>query len=235
MAIGLIGKKIGMTRVFTKDGISIPVTVVQIEPNTVVAIRMLDKHGYSALQLGAFPAKEKHLTKPEIGHLKKANVRLFRVLREFRVDDLAGYNVGQELGVSDVFTPGELVDVVGKSKGRGFTGTIKRWDFGGFPKSHGHRYHRAVGSIGNRSDPGRVWKSKRMAGHYGSSTVRIQALLVVDILPDKNAILLKGSVPGPKGERVIVQKSSISNRKSKRLKLMRSKPLIEGVIKGEEV
>ncbi len=234
MAIGLIGKKIGMTRVFTKDGVSIPVTVVQIEPNTVVAVRTSDEHGYTALQLGAFPAKEKHLTKPEIGHLKKANVGLFRVLKEFKMDDVKGYSVGQELSVSDVFSPGELVDVVGKSKGRGFTGTMKRWDFGGFPKSHGHRYHRAVGSIGNRSDPGRVWKSKRMAGHYGSSTVRAQALLVVDVLPDKNVILLKGSVPGPNGERVVVQKSNISSRKSKRLKLMRLKPLVEGVIKGEE-
>lgn len=234
MAIGLIGKKVGMTRVFLKDGTAIPVTVIEIPIHTVVAIKTVEKDGYSALQLGAYPAKEKHLTKPEMGHLQKAGVRLLRRLKEFRVDDIAGYQVGQELTVADVFSPGELVDVVGISKGRGFTGTMKRWDFGGFPKSHGHRYHRAVGSIGNRSDPGRVWKSKRMAGHYGAQKIRVQSLLVVDIVPEKNLMLVKGSVPGPAGGLVVLEKSTIAERKSQRLKLNRLKHITENLLKGAQ-
>ncbi|GBC88478.1 50S ribosomal protein L3 [bacterium HR13] len=234
MAIGLIGKKVGMTRVFLKDGTAIPVTLIEIPPHTVVAIKSIEKDGYSALQLGAYSAKEKHLTKPEMGHLQKAGVRLLRRLKEFRVDDIAGYQVGQELTVADVFSPGELVDVVGISKGRGFTGTMKRWDFGGFPKSHGHRYHRAVGSIGNRSDPGRVWKSKRMAGHYGAQKIRVQSLLVVDIIPEKNLMLVKGSVPGPAGGLVVLEKSTIAERKSQRLKLNRLKHITENLLKGAQ-
>ncbi len=231
MAIGLMGKKLGMTRVFLKDGTTLPVTVIEVPPHVVVAIRTPEKEGYSAIQLGAFPAKEKHLTKPEIGHLQKAGVKLLRVLKEFRVDSVEGYQVGQEIRVEDVFSPGELVDVIGISKGRGFAGTMKRWDFGGFPASHGHRYHRAVGSIGNRSDPGRVWKGKRMAGHYGAEKVRVQALFVVDVLPEKNILLVKGSVPGPTGGRVIVEKSSISYRKSQKLKLNRLKHIVENLVK----
>ncbi len=234
MAIGLIGKKVGMTRVFLKDGTAIPVTLIEIPPHTVVAIKSIEKDGYSALQLGAYSAKEKHLTKSEMGHFQKAGVRLLRRLKEFRVDDIAGYQVGQELTVADVFSPGELVDVVGISKGRGFTGTMKRWDFGGFPKSHGHRYHRAVGSIGNRSDPGRVWKSKRMAGHYGAQKVRIQSLFVVDIVPEKNLMLVKGSVPGPAGGLVVLEKSTIAERKSQRLKLNRLKHITENLLKGAQ-
>lgn len=158
-----------------------------------------------------------------------------RILREFKIDSVEGYQVGQELSVGDVFSPGDLVDVVGISKGRGFTGTMKRWDFGGFPKSHGHRYHRAVGSIGNRSDPGRVWKSKRMAGHYGAQKVRVQALFVVDVLPEKNLLLVKGSVPGPMGGRLVVEKSVISQRKSQKLKLNRLKHINENIVKGAQV
>ncbi|MFN3264482.1 MAG: 50S ribosomal protein L3, partial [Aquificaceae bacterium] len=152
MAIGLIGKKAGMTRVFLKDGTAVPATVIEIKPNYITAIKTQEKDGYSALQVGAFEDGEKHLTKPELGHLKKAG-KILRRLKEFRVESVGEYQVGQELRVEEVFQPGDLVDVVGRSKGRGFAGTMKRWDFGGFPKSHGHRYHRAVGSIGNRSDP----------------------------------------------------------------------------------
>ncbi|MEZ0361001.1 MAG: 50S ribosomal protein L3 [Hydrogenobacter sp.] len=235
MAVGLIGKKVGMTRVFLRDGTAIPVTVIELQPNVVVAIRNKEKDGYTAIQLGAFSAKEKHLTKAQIGHLQKAGVKLVRILREFKVDSVEGYQVGQELSVGDVFSPGDLVDVVGISKGRGFTGTMKRWDFGGFPKSHGHRYHRAVGSIGNRSDPGRVWKSKRMAGHYGAQKVRVQALFVVDVLPEKNLLLVKGSVPGPVGGHLVVEKSVISQRKSQKLKLNRLKHINENLVKGAQV
>jgi len=232
MAIGLIGKKIGMTRVFLKDGTSVPATVIEVKPNYITAIKTPEKDGYTALQVGAFEDKEKHLTKPELGHLKKVG-KVLRVLKEFRLDSMEGYEVGQELKLEEVFQPGELVDVVGKSKGRGFAGTMKRWDFGGFPKSHGHRYHRAVGSIGNRSDPGRVWKSKRMAGHWGNEPIRVQSLLVLDIIPEHNVLLVKGSVPGPNGGIVFVEKSRIVNRRSQRLKLNRIKGMVEALVKGE--
>ncbi len=232
MAIGLIGKKIGMTRVFLKDGTSVPATAIEIKPNYITYIRTLEKDGYTAIQVGAFEDKEKHLTKPELGHLKKVG-KILRVLKEFRVDSVEGYQIGQELRLEEVFQPGELVDVVGKSKGRGFAGAMKRWDFGGFPKSHGHRYHRAVGSIGNRTDPGRVWKGKRMAGHWGNEPIRVQSLLVLDVVPEHNILLVKGSIPGPNGGIVFVEKSRIANRKSQRLKLNRIKSMVEALVKGE--
>lgn len=232
MGIGVIGKKLGMTRIFTKDGIAVPVTAIKVPTNYVVAIKTEDKDGYKAVVVGAFEAKEKHLTKPLIGMFKKAGVVLLRRLKEFRVDNPTDYQVGQELKVKDVFSPGELIDVVGISKGRGFTGTMKRWDFGGFPKSHGHRYHRAVGSIGQRTDPGRVWKGKRMAGHYGAQKVRVQGLLVMDVHDD--LLLVKGSIPGPNGGIVLVEKSTIANRKSQKLKLNREKHLVENILKGVE-
>lgn len=231
MAIGLIGKKKGMIRVFLKDGTAVPATVIEIKPNYITAIRTKEKDGYLALQVGAFEDKEKHLTKPQLGHLKKVG-KILRILKEFRVDSVEGYQIGQELKVNDVFQAGELVDVVGKSKGRGFAGTMKRWDFGGFPKSHGHRYHRAVGSIGNRSDPGRVWKGKRMAGHWGNEPIRVQSLLVLDVIPEKDILLVKGSVPGPNGGIVFVEKSRIANRKSQRLKLNRIRYMVDTLVKG---
>ncbi|MCS6998122.1 MAG: 50S ribosomal protein L3 [Aquificaceae bacterium] len=230
MAIGLIGKKVGMTRVFLKDGTSLPVTLIQIKPNYITAVRTPEKEGYSALQVGAFEDKEKHLTKPELGHLKRVG-KVLRRFREFRLEGVEGYQVGQVLRVEEVFQAGELVDVVGRSKGRGFAGTMKRWDFGGFPQSHGHRYHRAVGSIGNRSDPGRVWKSKRMAGHWGNEPIRVQSLLVLDVLPEYDLLLVKGSIPGPKGGVVFVEKSRIGGRRSQKLKLNRIKPLVENLLK----
>ncbi|MFN3946976.1 MAG: 50S ribosomal protein L3 [Aquificaceae bacterium] len=230
MAMGLIGKKVGMIRVFLKDGTAVPATVIEVKPNYITAIKTKEKDGYIALQVGAFEDKEKHLTKPELGHLKRCG-KILRVLKEFRVDSVEGFEVGQELSVEKVFQAGDLVDVVGKSKGRGFAGTMKRWDFGGFPKSHGHRYHRAVGSIGNRSDPGRVWKGKRMAGHWGNEPIRVQSLLVLDVLPEKNALLVKGSVPGPNGGILFIERSRIAHRKSQRLKLNRIRPMVENLIK----
>ncbi len=232
MSIGIIGKKVGMTRVLLKDGTSVPATVIEIKPNYITAVKTSDKDGYTAIQVGAFEDKEKHLTKPELGHLRKVG-KILRVLKEFRVDSVEGYEVGQELKLEEVLQPGELVDVVGKSKGRGFAGTMKRWNFGGFPKSHGHRYHRAVGSIGNRSDPGRVWKSKRMAGHWGNEPIRVQSLLVLDVVPEYNALVVRGSVPGPNGGLVFVEKSRIAGRRSQRLKLNRIKGMVEALVKGE--
>ncbi len=229
MGIGVIGRKVGMTRVLAKDGTAVPVTVIQVPTNYVVQVKTPEKDGYSAVQVGAVDAKEKHLTKPLIGHFNKRNVKLLRYLKEYRVDNPQEYQEGQELKLEEVFKPGDLVDVVGISKGRGFAGTMKRWDFGGFPKSHGHRYHRAVGSIGNRTDPGRVWKGKKMAGHWGAEKIRVQALLIVDVIPEEGLILVKGSVPGPNKGVLFIEESRIASRKKQQLKQQRMKSLVEAV------
>ena len=229
MAIGVIGKKIGMTRIFAPDGTAIPVTVIQVPTNYVVQVKTQEKDGYSAVQVGAFEAKEKHLTKPLIGHFNKRGVKLLRRVKEYRVDNPQEYQEGQELKIEEVFSPGDLVDVLGTSKGRGFAGTMKRWDFGGFPKSHGHRYHRAVGSIGNRTDPGRVWKGKKMAGHWGAEKIRVQSLIVVDVIPEEGLILVKGSVPGPNKGILYIEKSRIASRKKQQLKQNRFKSMIESI------
>ncbi len=234
MGIGLIGKKAGMTRVFTADGIAIPVTVVEVPENYIVQIKTLEKDGYTALQIGAVEAKEKHLTKPLIGHFKKHGVKLLKYLREFKVENPQEFKEGQEIKPEDIFSSGDLVDVVGTSKGRGFAGTMKRWDFSGFPKSHGHRYHRAVGAIGNRSDPGRIWKGKKMPGHYGAEKIRVQSLLVVDILVEEKILLLKGSVPGPNGGLLVIEKSTIGYRKKQQLKQKKLKSLVENLLKVGE-
>jgi large subunit ribosomal protein L3 len=235
MGMGLIGIKRGMTRVFAGDGTAIPVTIIEIPKNYVVQVKTPERDGYSAVQVGAFPAKEKHLTKPLLGHFSKRGTAPLRVLKEFRVEDPSPYQEGQELDLAQVFKPGDLVDVVGISKGRGFAGAMKRWDFAGFPRSHGHRYHRAVGAIGNRTDPGRVWKGKKMPGHWGAEKIRVQALLVVDVIPEENLILLKGSVPGPNKGKVFIEISRISSRKKQQLKRERLKPLVESItaVKGE--
>ncbi len=234
MGVGVIGRKVGMTRVFTADGTAVPVTVIEVPTNYVVQIKTPERDGYSAIQVGAVEAKEKHLTKPLINHFKKHNVKLLRYLKEFRVENPAEFQEGQELKVEDVFKSGDLVDVVGTSKGRGFAGVMKRWDFSGFPRSHGHRYHRAVGAIGNRTDPGRVWKGKKMAGHYGAEKVRVQSLLVVDVIPEERLILVKGSVPGPNKGILYVEISRIGERKKQRLKKERLKPLVESIVTGAE-
>ncbi len=229
MGLGVIGRKVGMTRVFAQDGTAVTVTVIEVPQNYVVQVKTPERDGYGALQVGAIEAKEKHLTKPLIGHFQKRGVKLLRYLKEFRVDNPQDFQEGQELKIEEIFKPGDLVDVVGTSKGRGFAGTMKRWDFSGFPKSHGHRYHRAVGAIGNRTDPGRVWKGKKMPGHYGAETVRVQALLVVDVLPEEGLLLVKGSVPGPNKGILYVEKSRIEGRKKQQLKKNRLKPLIESI------
>ncbi len=234
MPIGVIGIKRGMTRVFAKDGTAVPVTVIEVPPNYVVQVKTPEKDGYSAVQVGAFPAKEKHLTKPQLGHFEKKGIKPLRVLKEFRVEDTSAYEPGKELSVGDVFKPGDLVDVVGISKGRGFSGTMKRWDFGGFPRSHGHRYHRAVGAIGNRTDPGRVWKGKKMPGHWGAERIRVQALVVVDVIPEENLLLVKGSVPGPSKGRVVIELSPIAGRKKQQLKKERVKKLVESIAVGDQ-
>lgn len=230
--LGLIGKKLGNMRVFLQDGTAVFVTAIKVEPNYVIQIKTAERDGYNALQLGSIPLKQKALTKPMEGHFKKSNLTPLKYLKEFRIDNVSDFSMGQELNV-DIFSAGDLVDIVGKSKGRGFTGTMKRWDFGGFPKSHGHRYHRAVGSVGNRTDPGRVWKSKRMAGRHGNDTIRIQSLMVVDVLKDKGVILVKGSVPGNNDGIVYIEKSHIANRRKASRKQERLAYIHQNILKQE--
>jgi large subunit ribosomal protein L3 len=196
---GLIGKKLGMTQVFGADGSVIAVTVIQTGPCVVVQKRDLERDGYKALQLGFGSRKSQKLNKPEQGHLLKAGKGAFEVVREFRSEDVSQYELGQQIKVSDLFKVGDRVDVSGTSKGRGFAGVIKRWRFGGFPASHGtHEYFRHGGSIGNRSFPGRVFKGKRMAGHWGNERISVQNLEVVAVRAEENLLLVKGAVPGAK-------------------------------------
>ena len=222
MPKGIIGKKIGMTRVF-KNGKAIPVTVIQVEPNYVVDIRTEEKDGYSAVVLGAGERKEKRTPKPLLGVFKKAGLKPLKTLSEFPLKDGEEVQLGQEVKVEEVFEKGDLVDVTGTSKGRGFASAMKRWDFGGFRRSHGSRYHRAIGSIGACEDPGRVWKTKRMPGHYGNEKITVLGLEVVDIIPEKNVILVKGSVPGAPNSVVKLKESVILQRRKGQRKLKRSK------------
>ena len=234
MPMGLIGKKVGMTRVFLKDGTAIPVTVIKFEPNYVVQVKTEEKDGYNAVKLGSEPILNKR-GEPIKGELEKAGIPVpLRRFKEFKVDNPQDFKPGQQLSVADVFKPGDVVDIRGTSKGRGFAGAMKRWDFGGFPKSHGHRYHRAVGAIGQRSDPGRVWKGKRMAGHWGNEPVTVQGLLVVDVIPEENAILVKGSVPGWNKGTVYVYHSTIANRRKKKLKTQREQKIVENLLRAGE-
>ena len=196
MALGLIGKKLGMTQVFVKGGELVPVTVILSGPCTVVQKRTSETDGYSAVQLGFGEAKTQRLSKAEREHRKKAS-KMLSVLREFR--DGADLEVGAELKVGDLFKEGDLVDVTGVSKGRGYQGVIKRHGFSGFPATHGtHEYFRHGGSIGNRTHPGRVFKNKRMAGQMGNERVTAQNLAVVAVRAEDNVLLVRGAVPGGK-------------------------------------
>jgi len=203
---GLIGKKVGMTQFYNAEGNLVPVTVVQTGPCVVVQKKESGKDGYNALQVGFGSKKSQRVNKPMQGHMAKAGKGAFVVLKEFRLDDVSKYEVGQELKVSELFKVGDRIDVAGISKGHGFTGVIKRWSFAGFPGSHGtHEYFRHGGSIGNRSYPGRVRKGKKMAGHWGDEQVSIQNLEVVDIRAEQDLMLIKGAVPGAKQGIVIVR------------------------------
>jgi len=205
---GLIGKKIGMTQLFAADGSLIPVTVIETGPCVVVQKKETARDGYNGLQLGFKAKKSQRVNKPEQGHLKKVGKGAFQVLREFRSQDVSQYEVGQEIKLSDLFKTGDRVDVSGTSKGRGFAGVIERWGFGGFPASHGtHEYFRHGGSIGNRSFPGRVFKGKRMAGHWGNERVSVQNLEVIDVRAEGNLLLVRGAVPGSRGGVLFIQRT----------------------------
>ncbi len=193
----IIGRKVGMTQIFNEDGTVIPVTVIEAGPCQVVQVKTTETDGYNAVQLGFGEVKEKKLNKPERGHFSKANVKLAKHLREFRVDE-SDVKVGDEINAS-VFADGETVDIQGTTKGKGFQGVIKRHGQHRGPMGHGSMYHRRPGSMGSTSTPGRVFKGKKLPGHMGVDTVTIQNLKIVKVDLDKNAILVKGSVPGNKG------------------------------------
>ncbi|MEK6721194.1 MAG: 50S ribosomal protein L3 [Chloroflexota bacterium] len=203
MSIGLIGRKVGMTQVFADDGTMVAVSVVAIEPNIVTRLRTRERDGYSAVQLGAEVAKR--LTKPRLGQL--GSLPKLSKIREFRVDDLAGYEVGTAVGIDDLFATGDLVDVTGISKGKGFAGHIKRHHFSSGPKTHGSDHHREPGSIGPGTTPGRVYKGVRMAGHMGDERVTTKKLRVVRTDAERNLLLVKGSLPGPRGSLILVKKA----------------------------
>ena len=209
---GILGKKIGMTQVFAKNGKLIPVTVVVAEPNVVMQIKTKETDGYEAIQLGFVSKKEKHSTKPEMGHAKKANTAPKRFLKEIKGVEVSNYELGQEIKC-DVFEPGEIVDVTGTSKGKGFQGVIKRYNQSRRPMGHGSQYHRGVGSMGTLR-PMRVFKGKKLPGHMGHETVTIQNLEVVAVDLENNVILIKGNVPGPKNSFVII-KTSVKNPEQK--------------------
>jgi large subunit ribosomal protein L3 len=202
----LIGRKVGMTQVFGDDGNHIPVTVVKAGPCTVVGIRKKETHGYDALQLGFEPAK-KNVSKPRAGLFKKANVEPTRILQEVRLDKVEKpYEVGQTLTV-ELFTPGETVDVVGVTKGRGFQGGVKRHGWLGGEATHGSMFHRAPGSIGASSDPSRVWPGHRLPGRMGGVQRTTLNVSVVRVLPEQHLLLIRGAVPGANGSLVLVRKS----------------------------
>lgn len=207
--IGLLGKKIGMTMIFSDDGKRIPVTVISAGPCRVVQVKSKERDGYCAIQLGYEPLKLNRANKPMRGHFKRAGLPPFKKLKEFTLDENeVKFEVGQELRISDVFDEGELVDCTGVSKGKGFQGVVKRHGFRGGPKSHGQSdRHRAPGSIGASSFPSRVVKGIKMAGQMGNKTITVRGLKIVKILPDDNLILVKGSIAGPKGGYVIVRRS----------------------------
>ena len=207
---GILGKKLGMTQIFTAEGIVVPVTVVEATPNVVTQIKTVEKDGYSAIQVGFEDAKEKSLNKPQKGHLAAANV-LKKHLKEFRVDSVEEFTVGQEIK-ADLFAAGEIIDVTGISKGKGFQGPIKRHGQSRGPESHGSRYHRRPGSMGACSFPGRVFKNKKLAGHMGSVKVTVQNLEVVRVDADKNLILVKGAIPGAKGSVVTIKEAVKSSK-----------------------
>ncbi len=205
MTIGLVGRKSGMTRVFTDDGVSIPVTVIEVSPNRVTRVKESDSEGYRAIQVTAGARKASRVSKSEAGQFAKAGVEAGRGLWEFRLDDEEAPELGSELTVA-LFEPGQKVDVTGQSKGKGFQGGVKRWNFAMQDATHGNSLsHRAPGSIGQCQTPGRVFKGKKMAGHMGAERVTVQTLEVVRIDTERNVILVKGAVPGAPGGDVFVR------------------------------
>ena len=206
MIKGILGKKLGMTQIFAGDGKRIPVTVVEAGPCVVLQKKTVATDGYNALQLGFGERKAHRTNKPEMGHFRKAGKGAFDALREVRVDNVDAFNVGDEITCASVFAAGDNIDVIGTSKGKGFQGVIKRWNFAGGRATHGSMFHRAPGSIGCSAWPSRVFKGKKMAGQMGNARVTTQNLQVVEIRPEQNLVLVKGAIPGPKNGLVMIRK-----------------------------
>ena len=204
--LGILGRKLGMTRIFASDGTAVAVTVIQAGPCPVIQVKTPEVDGYHAVQIAFGEGKEKHMTKPLAGHFNKAGKGYFRALREIRLEGPSSFAVGDALDTS-VFTQGEFVKVTGTSIGKGTAGVMKRWNFGGMNATHGaEKVHRNAGGIGNNTEPGKVWKGKKMAGHLGDRTVTTASLQIIAIRPEDNVILVKGAVPGPKNGLVMVRK-----------------------------
>ena len=207
MKKAILGKKLGMTQIFTPDGLVVPVTVVEAGPCIVVRKKTIDKDGYEALVVAFSQTKENRLNKPQLGVLKKANIGPHKILREFKFEDASGFEIGSEIK-ADIFTEGDIVDVSGTTRGRGFTGTIQRWNAHRLKMTHGvGPVHREVGSMGANSTPSRVFKNKKMPGQYGAEKVTIQNLEVVKVDSERNILLIKGCLPGPKGSIVTIKEA----------------------------
>ena len=203
MTLGVIGKKVGMTQIFNEEGLAVPVTVIKVDPIVVTQVKAVETDGYNAIQVGTVAAKEKHLTKAQIGHFAKNKLENFRHLQEFRVDNPQDYTVGQQIELS-VLSDVQKVDVTGTSIGKGFQGTVKRHNFSRGPMAHGSKNHREPGSIGAGTTPSRVIKGKRMAGNMGNERVTITKLKLVKVDSENSLILIKGSVPGSEGKLVTI-------------------------------
>ncbi len=206
MMVGILGEKVGMSQVFSEKGKAVPVTVIKAGPCFIVQKKSDSQEGYNAIQIGYGQRKEKGLNRPKRGHFEKAKVKPLKYLKEFRVDNVDEYQLGQELKV-DIFKVGDYVDVKGTSKGKGFAGAVKRWRFRGGPASHGSAQHRRVGSIGASSFPSRVYPGTRMAGRMGGSSSVAKKLEVVKVISEENLILIKGAVPGVRKGLVVISKS----------------------------
>jgi large subunit ribosomal protein L3 len=200
----IIGRKIGMTQIFTEEGKRIPVTVIEAGPCTIVQMKTMENDGYDALKVGYEEIKEHRINKPDKGQFDKINSKPLKYMKEFRFEDCSDYKVGQEIKVEDMFAEGDVIDVSGVSKGKGFAGVIKRYNQTRGPMSHGSKYHRGVGSMGSASSPSRVFKGKHLPGHMGTDKVTVQNLKVVKVLADKNVMLVKGAVPGPRNGLVFI-------------------------------
>lgn len=204
--LGILGKKLGMTRIFKDDGTVCPVTVIEAGPCPVMQIKTTDKEGYNALQLGYDSIAERKVNKPMKGHMAKAGKELYRTLREFPLEAVEEYELGQEITV-DIFAAGDKVKVTGTSKGKGFQGVMKRHNFAGSRASHGaEKVHRVPGSIGNATFPGRVWKGKKMPGQMGNARVTVSNVEIVDVRPEDNVLVVKGQIPGPNNGLVMIRK-----------------------------
>jgi large subunit ribosomal protein L3 len=213
MSIGILGKKVGMTRVYDEKGTSVAVTVIEAGNNVVTQVRTSEKDGYTAVQLGFGETTEKRVTKPLAGHFKKAGTAPKKFVREFTTPAEADCKVGDVMGVTR-FQPGQLIDVIGVSKGKGFQGVVKRYRFGGQPETHGSMMHRRTGAIGCRSTPGRVFKNQKMPGHMGDKKITVQNLEVVGVREQDQVLLIRGSVPGANGSYVIIRDAIKGQKKT---------------------